>query len=600
MTDYLNRGISTPSVDLGPYLGSRPFNTDDHDRFFGRAEEAEALRRRWIGNRLVVLHGASGIGKTSLLRAGVIPLFGVGRPHRPAVVLPVGRISLGSGRLPNGNPYQRALLSSWSPNTPSEQLAGRTIVGFLRRRREEAGAGLPLLAPVDQFEELFVDVPDRGQCHAEFLGELAEAVASVSDVHLLLAVREEALDDLEPYLPALGGGPDSHFPLEPLDSEAALEAVTKPVERTTRSYAAGVAEQLVAELRSGGRDAIEPLHLQLACTALWRALPESARTITLGVRNAHGDVGVSLGDFCVSAVEEVSAESGIPESELWQWLAQAFVTDLGTRGTVYEGTPETAGVPVAVAREFERRHILVVDYRAGSRWYWLSHDRLVAPILAMAGLTPSQGLGAAQRQLRAAEGALAAGDPELAAHRAVEAIRLSADGDVRLRADATSLLADIAVRQGRTGEAERRYGEAAGLFATMEDLTAVGRLLAATGSLHLRCGRFVDAIADLQVAARVSPGSPELKVDLADALCGAGQPQAAHGVLTDVLTVEPGAVDALLGRARTLLLLGQPDAALDDLDSAVRISPDLARRTDVLDMRDQALATVTAIGEPAA
>src|SRR5688500_12943745 len=70
-----------------PYVGLRPYDTADRARFFGRDGESYEVRSLWSGNKLLVLHGAAGVGKTSLLRAGVLPLMA-----STADVLPVSRL----------------------------------------------------------------------------------------------------------------------------------------------------------------------------------------------------------------------------------------------------------------------------------------------------------------------------------------------------------------------------------------------------------------------------------------------------------------------------------------------------------------------------
>jgi hypothetical protein len=56
-----------------PFVGPRPFETEDRDRFFGRTRELEELLSLIIAHRAVLVYAQSGAGKTSLLKAGVIP-----------------------------------------------------------------------------------------------------------------------------------------------------------------------------------------------------------------------------------------------------------------------------------------------------------------------------------------------------------------------------------------------------------------------------------------------------------------------------------------------------------------------------------------------
>ena len=73
--------------DHSPYVGPRPFRRTGHGRFFGRSLEARDVKHLWIGDQVTVLHGPAGVGKTSLLNAGVLPLLS----EEPYVeLLPVG------------------------------------------------------------------------------------------------------------------------------------------------------------------------------------------------------------------------------------------------------------------------------------------------------------------------------------------------------------------------------------------------------------------------------------------------------------------------------------------------------------------------------
>src|SRR6516164_5021462 len=97
------------------YPGPRPFQRADSGRFFGRADEAAALSTAWLGSRLTFVTGPAGVGKSSLVAAGVLPLVNRGNVE----LLPIGGFSRGSSSpiAPPGphTPFTLALLRSWSP-----------------------------------------------------------------------------------------------------------------------------------------------------------------------------------------------------------------------------------------------------------------------------------------------------------------------------------------------------------------------------------------------------------------------------------------------------------------------------------------------------
>src|SRR5438132_11342334 len=63
----------SPAPDSCPYRGLQPYTEGDRRFFFGRKRDAKIIAANLYAARLTVLYGSSGVGKTSVLRAGVIP-----------------------------------------------------------------------------------------------------------------------------------------------------------------------------------------------------------------------------------------------------------------------------------------------------------------------------------------------------------------------------------------------------------------------------------------------------------------------------------------------------------------------------------------------
>jgi hypothetical protein len=593
---------------VAPYVGLRSYNGPDSDRFFAREQESQEVRALWLSSRFLIVYGQSGVGKTSLVQAGVLPLIG----SAEADLMPVGRVSQGSAFptavVPHHNPYTFALLSSWSQNASPAALSGVTVAAYLRGKPESTdryGAPLPLLGAIDQFEEFFNDLPHRRSYRDEFVAQLVEAVDAVPQLRLLISIREDFVAQLLPHVSTFGRYGRARYPVLPLRRGAALEAVTRPVAGTGRTFAPGVAEKLVDDLRtttimnSVGEarevvtDTVEPAHLQIVCAALWEALPAAASVISFQHLQEHGDVDRTLAGFCGRAVAEVAAAHGMPESDLWEWLKRTFITDHGTRGTVYEGISVTGGIPNSVARALADRHLLRAEDRAGSRWYELLHDRLIDPIrrgnrpwsaVAEPAPHPSPAV-----YLRTAESALADGDLALAERYASDAIRFGGErADPRTRAEAESFLAAIAGARGREDEAQDRFRTAAAQFDALGDQVAVGRVLAKLGRFLLARRRYPDAANALQAAAARQAGDVDLRVDQARALWHAGGAQAAMGVLNAALMIAAGHVEALVLRGQIAAELGDSAAALADLNSAVRLRPAVAAQPEVIAARRRA------------
>ncbi|WP_188194424.1 tetratricopeptide repeat protein [Nonomuraea sp. SYSU D8015] len=573
----------------------RAFRTEDRDRFFGRDEEAHEIRKLWQSQRLTVLYGASGIGKTSLLEAGVMPLLS---PHK-VDVLPLGRVSYGSAfpraAIPLHNPYVLALLVSWSPQIPPNRRADMTISEFLRARpvkRDAYGDPLPTLVAIDQVEELFASGRQR-QLHRDwFFDQLADALRADQGLRLLLSIRTDRLMDLLPYEWELGNvdRPDltdltdeqeptgtewERVPLEALGFDSALEALRGPIEGTGLTFAEGAAEQVVHDLirvrtRTESRQlvqGVEPAHLQVVGESLWRSLPPETTVITR--RDVHQHAERALSEHYDREIKQIAAERfDGDDRRLRTWLRLTF----GDRKPVRRGAIKTAGIGRTVIALLVKRRILSADQRMGEGSYALAYDRLLQSSQHDIGR-----VDATRRRLRPedllreAEGALGEGDLLQATKLAEEALVRSEGNDLHVRAQAESLLGNVAYEHGEVEKALAHYSAAAKSYETGGAPAAVGLMLMAMGRLRLAQGSPAEAVRDLRAAMMRVPTDLTIQTELAWALWYGGHPDAAVGVLNGVLDKEGNNVGALLGRGQMLAGMGgrdEAEAALRDLERA--------------------------------
>nr|BFE78768.1 hypothetical protein GCM10020093_013690 [Planobispora longispora] len=563
-----------------PYVGLRAFRREDASRFFGRARESHEVCDLWHANRLTVLYGPSGVGKTSLIQAGVLPLLDPTRVD----ILPIGRVSHGSpfptAALSDHNPHVFALLSSWSPEEIPTRLAGLTLREFLRRRpRREDPYGDPVLtmAAIDQAEELFGGFAHRHSYREWFISQLVEALDGDPHLRLLVSIREDYLAAILPHEPKLAGIARGRFPLAPLETPAAVLATKGPIDGSGRVFAEGAAEKLVEGLRViklGGvlgqevfadTKMVEPVQLQVVCSTMWRSLPSDVRIITSEHVLQFANADRSLTDFVEHMIAEVARDClGGDTERLREWLRRNFITEFGTCETVYQGETLTAGEQNYVIRALVERHILREEVKAGTRWCELSHERLIAPILQKEqAVEQAENRIAPSEHLRAAELALRDGEFVLAEKQAEEALARCGD-NTWLHAEIQSFLGNVAHRRENFDKAITHYRDAAVLFETLGATSAVGRLLAGIGRLRLAQGKPSVAVRELVSAISHLSDDMNIQIELAWALWYDGHPDAAQDVLNDVLGKEGNALEALRARAEILTHLGQADAALRD------------------------------------
>ena len=580
----------------GPYPGARPFRQADQDRFFGRAAEAADLADLWQTNHLTMAVGPTASGKTSLLHAGVLPLVA----SAGIEVLPPGRICYGStfplAVFPEHNPYTAALLRSWSAGETATRLVGLSVRDFVCRHAERCEG--PILAAIDQVEELFADPGPRLAHRRRFLAELTEAVRPDSRLHLLLLVREEAMGQVTD---GLGGG--ARCSVTALTQSGAIAAVTGPAVGTGRMFAAGAAEKLVEDLQTSRitgadgiakdvtADHIQPSLLQVVCSRLWASLPADVASITTRDVHRYGGADAALASYCGQVIAAVAEDHDLPAAKLRAWLQSTFITNLGTRGNAYEGPTATQGLPNAVVRALEDRHLLHAELRSGSRWYELLSDRLIEPLRQAADERPPPAKPA--DYLRAAERALTLGEPDLAERYAIETLRISVGADRCLQAEAHSLLGNLAYERELPEEAEACYRKASGLFEAAGDTAASALQLVAVGQMLLAQGRLADAVTELTAAVGRLRNDPVLLTGLSLALWQRGAGDGAVAILNDVLGIDSGNTEALRIRGEILADLGYGRDAVRDLDRVTlqdRPSTRAARGLALAKLGDQAAA----------
>jgi WD40 repeat protein len=388
--------------DLGtnPYVGPRSFEEADSHNFFGRHTEGRQLASLIIAHRVVLFYAQSGAGKTSLLQASVIPAL---KRRRMMGVLPVTRVG---GDLPPGiagnqveNIYVfNALLNLEKTAALPEKLVGLTLSAGLKPYLQPEGDGerpRPSLLILDQFEELFTHHPERYQERAAFFSQLRDCLETYPNLSLLLSMREEHIAELDFYSAHMPDRLRTRFRIEFMTRESALEAVAEPASHAGRPFEPGVAQDLVDNLRripvsrvgkkAGNEETalgkfIEPVHLQIVCHQLWESLPPGGETIRAEDVSAFGDVDQALALFYEDVVKRVGRGAGVSQGRLRTWFDEQLITPAQTRGLVFRGDRETAGLANDVVDRLDRAYLIRAEIRHGAPWYELSHDRFIAPI----------------------------------------------------------------------------------------------------------------------------------------------------------------------------------------------------------------------------
>jgi formylglycine-generating enzyme required for sulfatase activity/energy-coupling factor transporter ATP-binding protein EcfA2 len=291
-------GTTTASRDDGafielanPYQGLRAFQEADADRFFGRTALVERLLQQLdadvVEARFLAVVGPSGSGKSSVVKAGLIPALRQGQ-------LPDSEKWFITEMFPGTHPFEEleAALLRVAVNPPESLLKqlredergiARTVKRILPTDDSE------LLLVIDQFEELFTLVDDEA-VRALFLNSLLAVIAdSRSHVRVVITFRADFYDrplQYREFGELLRQRTEIILPM----SEAELQqAITQPLVTVQAQLQAGLLETLLDDVRE--QPGLLPL-LQYALTELFER--RSGRTLTLEAYQAIGGVTGAL------------------------------------------------------------------------------------------------------------------------------------------------------------------------------------------------------------------------------------------------------------------------------------------------------------------
>jgi class 3 adenylate cyclase/AAA+ ATPase superfamily predicted ATPase len=349
----LERGPDTPYKFLSAYRAS------DSLIFFGREAETDRLQALLSKHPFLVLYGKSGVGKTSLLQAG---LQGLVDGHAPQFL---------SMRLRSDPVAQVLRTLRRSLSESSEAASAREL---WQQLLSQASRGAVLI--IDQFEQLFLRATEA--LRKEFL-ELLEDLNSVSGErgHIVVSVREDFLAEvfaLDRYWDRFSL---NRMRLKSLDRDSTLDSIIQPAELFGVRVDKVLAERVVDSLSQEG---VHPAELQIVMDMLYRHRKVPER-ISLEDYQASGGVDRILRAYLDEALQSLPAK----DRERARVLLKALVSEKGTRQAVsYRELVDESGLATTVLDVLLRtlldsRLIRVVgDHESLS--YELAHETLVSRV----------------------------------------------------------------------------------------------------------------------------------------------------------------------------------------------------------------------------
>ncbi|KAK1182905.1 hypothetical protein B7755_035085 [Streptomyces sp. NBS 14/10] len=264
-----------------PYQGLARFEPGDHERFFGRDRLVGDLVGLVRTHRFVVLVGASGSGKSSLLRAGLIPrLRGPDEPREPSE--PHERAAEEPYESA-GEPYERP--AAVRILAPGEHPA-RTHTEALAPMSGEGGEGETVVV-VDQFEEVFTLCRDPDERKA-FLDRLLDARRAGSGLRVVVAVRADFFGHCAEHRELAESCREATLLIGPMTPDELRDVIVKPATAAGLVVERSLTARLIAEVdgEPGGLPLLSHVLLEAWRRRKGRTLAETTYDAVGGVRGA--------------------------------------------------------------------------------------------------------------------------------------------------------------------------------------------------------------------------------------------------------------------------------------------------------------------------
>jgi formylglycine-generating enzyme required for sulfatase activity len=283
-TDSVSSDLLSTARPKSPYPGLRPFEIEEWSIFFGRERMIDEVIDRLAAHHLVMIHGSSGSGKSSLVRAGVLPKLA--RQH-----LRAGASWQTCSIRPSGGPLWNLAkeFARLDGNADNVERIGQIMSQFNRHGATlsaiagsiEGLKGRRLCILVDQFEELFRFEKETSREEAELFVDLlirsnvevtetndatAKPIDQETAVHIAVTMRSEFLGECARFNGLAEAVNRTQYLVPRMDRDGLLRAIRRPALLYGGEVSAELADRLISDV--GGREDELPL-IQHGLMYMW-------------------------------------------------------------------------------------------------------------------------------------------------------------------------------------------------------------------------------------------------------------------------------------------------------------------------------------------
>lgn len=335
------------NLPTNPFVGLRPFESNENLLFFGRHDQVRDLLSTLHTTRFLAVVGSSGSGKSSLIRAGLIPNLQAGYLVEERDEWYIAKMSPGETPLHN---LAAAVLGALPEETMPEQLAAfeqdirmlgvQTILAILaildRRTSPLVQTASNFLLLVDQFEEIFrFGLHATAHDYYDYNDEAADFVAMMLSlaeqrelpIYVVMTMRSDFLGDCDAFRGLPEAMNQSQYLVPRLTRQQRREVIEGPI----RLYRSEISSRLTDRLLNATDTANDDLpllqHVLMRSWIKWTQSPKSQSDGSTALDVQHygqaGTIRRALSDHAEEALEDMDQDTRQLTKRLFQALTQA-------------------------------------------------------------------------------------------------------------------------------------------------------------------------------------------------------------------------------------------------------------------------------------
>jgi DNA-binding winged helix-turn-helix (wHTH) protein len=340
-----------------PYKFLDYYTEQDEPLFFGREPEVEAIGSQILAHRTFIIHGRSGAGKSSIVRAGLTPRL-KSRGHCAFVIRSFT------------NPIQQ-MVNALSPPTAENASSPRLEELLLRIENRR------VIFFFDQFEEFFLLLAEESR--KRFIEAMGRLFANENiPLHLVFTLREDLLAEMSQFKTAIPEIFHHEYRLKRLSREQAARAITEPARLVGCQYETQLVNRLLNDLSDP--DGVDPPQLQIVCDQLYDARDGDGK-LTVAAYERLGAASKIIAGYLERVLHRFNSADLRVAKEILKALLAPEGQRLILRTAELNGRLKNFSTRLnAIVEELVAARVVRYRNQDGEGWLELAHDYLLPEI----------------------------------------------------------------------------------------------------------------------------------------------------------------------------------------------------------------------------